>query len=391
MRTVFGMRFEFATAARILFGPGVRAEAAPIVADWGRRAFLLTGTTPARCDWLRLALQDAGIEVEVCATAGEPSVDTVRAAADAARRYRADSVIGCGGGSALDSAKAVAGLLTNPGDPLDYLEVVGRGRSLSHPAAPWLAIPTTAGTGAEATRNAVLGVPERGVKASLRSPHLYARAALVDPELTLNAPASVTAAAGMDALTQLLEAYVCLRANPATDALCAAGLPRVARALPTVQQNPSDLAARSDLALGALWSGMALSGAGLGAVHGLAAPIGGLWKAPHGAVCAVLLAPVMAANLAALRRSGTRPTDGLRRYGEVAGWLTGRSDASPEEGVEWVRSRAAKGNFPRLSDYGASAAAAEEVATRALAASSMKANPASLTVQELAQIFLDAL
>jgi alcohol dehydrogenase class IV len=320
----------------------------------------------------------------------EPSTDDIVRGVDSARAFRADSLIGFGGGSAIDAAKAIAGLLTNDGSPLDYLEVVGQGQPLSRPAAPWMAIPTTAGTGAEVTRNAVLAVPGRGVKVSLRSPHLLARVALVDPELTLDLSPALTASTGLDALTQLLEAYVCNRANPMTDAICAAGIPRAAQVLPVACRDGHDLAARTDLALASLWSGLALANAGLGAVHGFAAPIGGLFPAPHGAICAALLAPVMAANIRALR-SRAPQSSALVRYAEVARWLTGRNDASHEHGVEWVRSLVATLGIPRLSAYGLVAAHVAEIVTRAQQASSMKANPIALTIDELMTVLAEAI
>jgi alcohol dehydrogenase class IV len=377
------MRFEFATAAQVVFGAGTLAQAGKLARPWGRRALLVTGRNPRRADRLQGYLAEAGIEARAFTVDGEPTVADVGSAVSAAREAGAEMVIGFGGGSAIDAAKATAGLLANPGDPLDYLEVVGRGRPLLHPAMPWMAIPTTAGTGAEVTRNAVLGVPERSVKVSLRSSHLLARIALVDPELTLELPPSVTASSGMDALTQLLEAYVCLRANPMTDALAAAGVPRITRAFPAVRHNSKDLAARTDLALASLWSGLALANAGLGAVHGFAAAIGGMFRAPHGAVCAVLLAPVMSANLAALRaRAGASPA--LGRYGEIGGWLTGRSGAGADEGVEWVRAWVAQIGLPGLAAYGVSATKVDEVVVRAQASNSMRANPIALASDELA-------
>jgi len=384
------MRFEFATATRIVFGPGTLAEAGKIARPWGRRAFLVTGRTPERAERLRLRLGEAGIDAKNFAVEGEPTLAAVGSAVSAAREAEAEMVIGFGGGSAIDAAKAVAGLLANPGDPLDYLEVIGEGRPLLQPAVPWMAIPTTAGTGAEVTRNAVLGVPERGIKVSLRSPHLLARVALVDPELTLDLPPAATAASGMDALSQLLEAYVCNRPNPMTDALCAAGLPRIARAFPAVWRDPRDLASRTDLALASLWSGLALANAGLGAVHGFAAPIGGLFPAPHGAVCAALLAPVMAANLAALRaRAGGSPA--LGRYWEVARWLTGRRDAGADDGIAWVRAWVAEIGIPRLAAYGVTAGRVAEIVASAQAANSMRANPVVLTAGELAGVLTSAL
>jgi len=298
--------------------------------------------------------------------------------------------IGFGGGSVIDAAKAIAGLYTNPGEPLDYLEVVGAGRPLAQPALPWMAVPTTAGTGAEVTRNAVLTVPERKVKVSLRSPHLLARVALVDPQLTLELPPAVTASTGMDALTQLLEAYVCSRANPMTDALCRAGLPRVAKALPKVWHNPRDAAAREDLSLGALWSGIALANAGLGAVHGFAGPLGGMFLAPHGAVCAALLAPVMRANIEALR---ARSPDhaALRRYGEIACWLTGRPEACAEDGVRFIEALVAELKISKLGTFGLTKDRISEVVVQAQQASSMKANPAVLSSAELAGALTEAL
>lgn len=368
------MRFEFATAARIVFGPGALAEAGALVAPWGRRAIVITGSHPERAQRLRGLLDQAGVGSEVFPIGGEPTVSTVQSALEFAREYGTELVVGFGGGSAIDAAKAVAGLLTNPGDPYEYLEIVGKGQPLSMPAAPWMAIPTTAGTGAEVTRNAVLGVPDRGVKASLRSPNLIARIALVDPELTLDLPPAVTAASGMDALTQLLEAYVCIRANPMTDALCEAGLVRSARSLPVAFVDPRDVGARTDLALASLWSGLALANAGLGAVHGLAGPIGGLFPAPHGAVCAILLAPVMEMNLKAARAKPDGAAT-VARYTEVAQWLTGRSTASAEDGIAWVRDIVARLRIPRLASYGLTSERFMEIVVRAKSASSMKANP----------------
>ena len=383
------MRFEFATATRIVFGPGTLSEAGNLVAPWGRRAIVVTGSHPQRAQRLRELLERAGVDSEAFPIEGEPTVTMVGSALAFAREYAAELVVGFGGGSAIDAAKAVAGFLTNPGDPFDYLEVVGRGQPLGLPAAPWMAIPTTAGTGAEVTRNAVLGVPEKGVKASLRSAHLLARIALVDPELALDLPPAVTAATGMDALTQLLEAYVCNRANPMTDALCSAGLSRGARALPAAWANPRDMEARTDLALASLWSGIALANAGLGAVHGLAAPIGGLFSAPHGAVCAILLAPVMEMNLRAARENAAGAV--VARYTDVARWLTGRSDASAEDGVAWVHALVANLQIPRLAAHGVTPEHFMEIIVRAKSASSMKANPIAPGDHQLAGVLALAL
>ena len=383
------MRFEFATATQIVFGAGTRAEVGKLVRPWGRRALIVTGQSTARAEPLRETLRAAGVTAECFPVAGEPAVADIQRGVARAREFGAEMLLGFGGGGAIDAAKAIAGLLTNPGDPLDYLEVVGAGKPLTCPALPWMAIPTTAGTGAEVTRNAVLSVPERNVKVSLRSPHLLARIALVDPELTLDLPPSLTASTGFDALTQLLEAYVCSRTNPMTDALCAAGLPRVAGALPRAFRDGHDLAARTDMALASLWSGIALANAGLGAVHGFAGAIGGRFSAPHGAVCAALLAPVMAANLRALRaRAPQHPS--LVRYDEVARWLTGRAEATADEGVVWVAAQHAAMALPKLAALGVAAADFPEVVAQAQQASSMKANPVVLTADELAAVLAAA-
>ena len=384
------MKFEFATATRIVFGPGTLAEAGKLAGEWGRRAVVVTGRNPARAQRLLECLAAAGIATGIVTIDREPSTDDVARGVALARAFGADAVIGFGGGSAIDAAKAIAGLLTNDGAPLDYLEVVGQGRSLARPAAPWMAIPTTAGTGAEVTRNAVLAVAGRGVKASLRSPHLLARVALVDPELTLDLPPGLTAGTGLDALTQLIEAYVCNRANPLTDAICAAGIPRATHSLPAAWRDGHDLAARSDLALASLWSGLALANSGLGAVHGFAAPIGGLFPAPHGAVCAALLAPVMAANIRALRIRAPQ-SHALMRYAEIAHGLTRRIDSTPEHGVESVRSLVVMLGIPRLSAYGIAPAQIPEIVARAQQASSMKANPVVLTAEELSAALTEAI
>ena len=384
------MRFEFATATQIVFGPGTLREAGKLARPWGRRALVVMGGSTSRAGALLKILEEGDIVAATFSVSHEPSVGTVLDGLAAARAGGAEMVIGFGGGSVIDTAKAIAGLFTNPGVPLDYLEVVGAGKPLVHPALPWMAIPTTAGTGAEVTRNAVLAVPERKVKVSLRSPHLLARIALVDPELTLDLPPAVTAATGMDALTQLLEAYVCNRANPMTDALCREGLPRAAKALPVAWRNAHDARAREELSLAALWSGVALANAGLGAVHGFAGPLGGMFSAPHGAVCAALLAPVMAANIAALQsRAPEHPA--LRRYAEIACWLTDRRDAAPEDGVRHIEALAAELKIPGLSLVGLKEECFVEIVAQAQQASSMKANPVVLTPLELTGVLAAAL
>src|SRR5215471_8737394 len=271
------MRFEFATAQRIVFGEGAVRDVPAAARGFGKRAILVRGSSADRAAALRAALEAAGMSCAEFVVAGEPTVELIRSAP-----RDADLVVAIGGGSVLDAGKAIAAMTTNPGDPLDYLEVIGRGQPLKAAAAPCIAIPTTAGTGSEVTRNAVLASPQHGVKASLRSAGMLPRLAVVDPELTWSLPRAVSAATGLDALTQLIEPYCSVRANPMTDALCVEGIRCAARALPRVCANGADREARSEMAWASLLGGMALANAGLGAVHGFAAPIGGMFPAPHG-------------------------------------------------------------------------------------------------------------
>ena len=378
------MRFEFATATRIVFGPGAASEVLPASKAMGARALLVTGLPPEK------AVRLTGVEGVTFDVTGEPTVDAVREGVRLLRGERCDLVIGFGGGSAIDAGKAIAALASNSGEPLDYLEVVGRGQSLGNPSLPFIAVPTTAGTGAEVTRNAVLASPEHGVKASLRSPFLLPRLAVVDPELTYDLPPALTASTGLDALTQLIEPYVSSRANPLTDSVCVEGVRRAARGLPRAYGDGRDAEARLDMALASLFGGLALANAGLGAVHGFAAPIGGAFPAAHGAVCAALLPHVMDSNIRALR-SRAPQSPALVRYEDVARILTGRPDARAEDGAEWVRRLVAKLGIPALGSYGIRPRDVAGLTAKASQASSMKGNPVALTPDELAGILSRAM
>ncbi|MHC1765944.1 MAG: iron-containing alcohol dehydrogenase [Verrucomicrobiia bacterium] len=376
------MDFEFATAARIVFGPGRCRELPTLVKGLGSRALIVTGRTPERAEVLRKTLQAANIEAALFATPGEPSVHDVQGGVQTANDARCDFVIGYGGGSALDAAKAIAALLANPGDIYEYLEVVGRGQPLLRPSLPCVAIPTTAGTGTEVTRNAVLSSPEHRFKVSLRSPWMLPRIALVDPELTWGLPPALTATTGLDALTQLIEPYVSHRANPFTDGFCKEGLRLVARSLWRAFEHGRDTQAREDMALASLLGGLSLANAGLGAVHGFAAPIGGMFPAPHGAVCAALLPHVMDVNIRALRQR-VPGGDALARYVDVARILTGSPSATAEDGVAWVGDLTRNLGVAPLRQYGLKDEHFPELVGKAAKASSMKANPIPLTPDEL--------
>ncbi|MBZ4415799.1 iron-containing alcohol dehydrogenase [Myxococcus sp. RHSTA-1-4] len=381
-----GLSFEFATATRIVFGPGRVSDAPEAVRGLGgSRVLLVTGKDPARARTLHEALERPGLPVRVFPVDGEPTVELAREGTAAAVESRCDAVVAFGGGSALDAGKAIAALAANGGDPLDYLEVIGRGKPLTRPALPFVAIPTTAGTGSEVTRNAVLGSKEAKVKASLRSPHMLPRLALVDPDLLTGAPAAVLASSGLDALSQLIEPFLSARANPLTDSLAREGMRRSARSLRRAVQEGPDASAREDLALASLFGGLCLANSGLGAVHGFAAPVGGMFEAPHGAVCAALLPAVLDVNLRALRaRAPEHPA--VPRFQEVAALLTGRPDARAEDALVWVEGLRAALQVPGLGRYGLTAAEVPALVARAKAASSMKANPLVLTDAELTEI-----
>ena len=379
------MRFEFATATQIIFGEGTAAGLPELVRTFGTRPMVVTGASTDRAAWLISALA-----AEAFAVPSEPTVELVREGVKRIRSAGCDVIVSIGGGSAIDAGKAIAAIATNGGEPLEFLEVVGRGRTISTPPLPFIAAPTTAGTGSEVTRNAVLGSIEHGVKASLRSPLMLPRVALVDPELTYEMPRTITACTGLDALTQLIEPYVSSRANPLVDALCMDGIRRVGGALRRAYNDGGDRDARSDMALGSLFGGLALANAGLGVVHGFAAPLGGSWKAPHGALCAALLPHGMAANVAALRRRAQQHP-ALERYAVLARLLTGLPEASAEDGIEWVRSLCAELNVPALHTWGVTEADLPGVVEKAAHASSMKANPLQLTSGELLELVTSAL
>lgn len=385
--------FEFATAGRVLFGSGRLRELGGLARQLGRRALLVRGSSAraaALGETLQGLLDRAGVSWVTCTLSAEPEVEDARRAASRARAERCDLVVACGGGAVLDLGKAAAALLANPGDPLDYLEVIGAGRPLERPSAPLIALPTTAGTGSEVTRNAVLGSPEKRVKASMRSPWMLPRVALVDPELTLDLPPAWTASTGMDALTQLLEPFLCRRAQPLTDALCRDGLARAARSLHRAFCHGGDLEAREDMALASVFGGMALANAGLGVVHGFAAPLGGTLGAPHGTLCAALLPHAAAVNLRVLRsRDSENPA--LPRFEEAARILTGSPTASAEDGVRWLADLVEALEIPGLGALGLAPEAFADVARRAREASSFKANPVGLEDGELLEILQRAL
>ncbi|HVW07725.1 MAG TPA: iron-containing alcohol dehydrogenase [Bryobacteraceae bacterium] len=377
------MRFEFATAGRIIFGPGTVAELGPLARALGRRTFVVTGRDKIRHAGVISDLEGAGLNCTLFGVAGEPTVDLVREGGALFTASGCELLIAIGGGSAIDAGKAIAALAANPGDPLEYLEVIGAGKVLPHAPFPVFAVPTTAGTGSEVTRNAVLASPGHRVKVSLRSPMMLPRIAIIDPQLTLGLPPAITASTGLDALTQLIEPYVSARANPMTDALCLDGLRAVKRSLAPAFRNGADAAARAGMSYASLLGGLSLANAGLGIVHGFAAPIGGMFEAPHGAVCAAILPHGMAANI----RAGAAP----ERYREIAAILTGSAQASAQDGVTWVFDLVRELGVPSLAKYGISLAHVDDIVAKAATASSMKANPVQLPADEMKRVLEESI
>ena len=393
------MTFEFATAARIAFGPGAVRQAAAAVAALGvRAALLVTGRAVERAAPLRADLVAHGVAVTTFPVTGEPTIEDARAGARAVADAKAGAVIAFGGGSAVDAGKAIAALAANGGDPLDYLEVVGAGRPLAQPSLPFVAIPTTAGTGSEVTRNAVLAVPEARVKASLRSAFMLPRLAVVDPDLLAPLPREVIASSGLDALSQVIEPFVSARANPLTDALAREAIRRSPPALRAAHRagltgaDDQTVGVRADLAFTSVCGGLCLANAGLGAVHGFAAPAGGMLGAAHGALCAAFLAPVMSANLGALRaRAPEHPA--LARFHELAALLTGAplAEVTAEDGIAAVADLCRALEIPGLGRQGLDAAEIGPLVAKAKVASSMRGNPVTLTDRELIEIVERAL
>jgi alcohol dehydrogenase class IV len=385
-----GVTFTFATANQILFGVGTFERLGNLASGLGKRAFVIGGRNLGRLEPVLTQLRDGNIAFETFSVPGEPSIPLILEGLNLAKTSSCNFVVAMGGGSVLDAGKAISALMTNPGEPLNYLEVVGKGQPLKNRAAPFIAIPTTSGTGSEVTSNAVLSVPEKRVKVSMRGSLMLPSIALVDPTLTYSLPPDVTALTGLDALTQCLEPFVSNQANPMTDSFCREGLKRAARSLQRACEFPGDATAREDMSLASLFGGLALANSKLGAVHGFAGPLGGMIEAPHGRLCASLLPYVVKTNIAALHSSQpASPT--LRRFDEIAQIITGNEKAKADDAVTWLSELCKSLNIPTLSQLGLTKEMIPEVVSKAQNASSMKGNPIVLTVEELTGVLEGAL
>ncbi len=382
--------FDFSTAPKILFGPGKIGDLGEIVRSFGKKVYILSGL-PESDNFQRLlqVLNKSGLDWQVDFVQDEPMIPKVVEILGRLNAFVPDAVVGFGGGNAMDTAKAVAALSTNQGEITDYLEVIGRGMHFSEASLPVVAIPTTAGTGSEVTRNAVIGDPDKKVKVSLRSPLLIPKVALVDPELTIQMPPNVTASTGMDAVTQLIEPFTSNRANPFTDALCREGLVRAANSLREAYIHGNDLSARQDMSIASLFGGIALANAKLGIVHGFASVLGGMYNAPHGAICARLLPLAVNNNIKALKeRDGRNNT--ISKYVEIAKIVTGHHKATLDDGINWLQQLSNELHIKPLRQYGLRTEDFEGIVQQTKTASSTQGNPIILTDNELLEILRQA-
>lgn len=373
--------FAFALPGRCSFGRGAARAAPAQIRAYGARGVLVHGANPARAAWLLDGLRAEGAEVLAIACGSEPTLPMLEAALARAKGFGADWVAALGGGAALDLGKALAGLIPAPGGIMDHLEVVGRGLPLAAAPLPYIALPTTAGTGAEATRNAVIGLPDHGRKVSIRDERMLPRLAIIDPALTDHCPRGVTLASGLDALAQVIEPYVSAKATPFTDALTRPAIGPGLRALVRLMQ-AEDAAARDSLAWVSLCGGIALANGGLGAVHGLAGVIGGVTPAAHGAICGAALGPVLAMN----RDHAPDPGRVNEVCAQIAAVLGGTAQDAPAALAGWAR----EAGLPGLQAQGLDPARHAAVAEASLASSSMKGNPFAPTVAQLCEVLRKA-
>jgi alcohol dehydrogenase class IV len=384
------MQFEFSTASRIVFGRGKLSEIKNILKHMGSRVLLITGKSSNRTDILTSLLDKNHIPYARFSIKREPNIADINEGISHVRQIGCEFVVAIGGGSVIDAGKAIACLSRNEGNVIDYLEVIGRGKQIPQAGLGMAAIPTTAGTGSEVTRNSVIGAPEKKVKVSIRSPYLLPEVAIIDPDLSVSMPAEITAYSGMDALTQLIEPFVSNHANPLTDALCLQGIKYAAESLVNVYKDGEDVISREKMSLASLFSGFALANAKLGAVHGFAGVIGGMFSAPHGAVCARLLAPVLEVNINSLSaKKGESPY--LKRFDKIAQILTGKKDSYAQDMIGFVRRLSEQLEIPPLAEHGISEEDFPEIIVKAAGSSSMKGNPVDLNPDELYSIMEMAL
>lgn len=378
------IRFNFSTSARILFGWDSLKELPAIASGYGKHVLFLHSRSVREIDRIRAALVSEGCDVIEQVFSGEPTDSVLQVLLDRYRSKKIDVVIGVGGGSVLDAGKALSALLANPGDLMDYLEVVGKGMKLTQLPLPFIAIPSTAGTGTEVTKNAVIKVESQHVKVSMRDVTMIPRVALVDPALTCSVPPAVTASTGMDAFIQVIEPYCSSGANSMVDLFCREGIPMAAHALPLAYHAPHDRSAREQMAFVSLLGGLSLANAKLGAVHGFAGPVGGMFDVPHGVICACLLPQVFRMNASKVRATGDATL--ISRFEDIAAWVLPDGRRNIEDAVDWFRALNESLSIPRLNALGIRKTDHSLIIEKSLVSSSMKGNPVPLVGQDLRTI-----
>lgn len=374
---------EFFTPTKIILGEGAINRTGEIVKSVGNNGLIVSSHSGRYNSKLEKQLLEKDVRYCIYKVSGEPTVETVLQGLQIARQNKVEVVVGIGGGSTLDTAKAIAILMTNSGDIYNYLEVVGEGKVFQNRGLPSIAIPTTAGTGTEVTKNAVISVPNAKVKVSLRSEWMIPKMAIIDPELTYCLEQEVTAFSGMDALTQLIEPYVCNQPNPVTDPLCRDGIMRIANNFQTAYYDGTNKKARYNMSVASLFSGMALANAKLGAVHGFAGVLGGMYGTPHGEICAILLPQVIKVNLDIIKNR--EPNNAaLTRYRQIAKMILNSEDE--QELIEWILDLDRKFSIPTLRSIGIRREDFNVIIEKASQANSMKGNPINLSEKELQTI-----
>jgi alcohol dehydrogenase class IV len=384
-----GINFQFATSTQIIFENGSFKKVPGLIKDLGTKVLIVSGKNQTLAIELSEKIKGLGLTFELFSIEWEPTTTDIEKGTALAKKTRCNVVVGVGGGCVIDSAKAISALATNTGELTDYLEVIGKAQKLEKAPLPFIAIPTTAGTGAEVTKNAVIKSTEHNVKVSLRSDLMFPTIAVLDPELTITMPPEITASTGIDALTHLLETFVSCQSNPFIDMLCREGMARIASSLERAFVDGTDLEARENMAMASMLGGMALANVKLGAVHGFAGPLGGMFPIPHGAVCACLLPAVMEVNISALKEKKIETQ--LLKFDEVARILTQNVSSNAEDGIFWVRHLVKKLKIPSLSDFQLTPGSFPELIGKARNSSSMKGNPIELTDDQLSIILYKSL
>lgn len=387
------LKFEFLPTPQLYFGVNQISLIGTITNLYGTKALIVASESVFKNEKnqsiLKEKLSECGIRYQTIFIKGEPEIEQIDKAVELSVTHNSEVVIGIGGGSVIDAGKAIAGISTNGGSAQDYMEVIGKGKKILKEPLPFIAIPTTAGTGSEATKNAVIFSKKHRLKTSIRSPLLLPKVAIIDPELMITLPPDITASTGLDALTQLIEAYTSNKAQPITDVLALMGIEKITESILRVYEEGTDLQARSDMALGAYLSGVCLANSGLGAVHGFAGPIGGLLNIPHGVVCGALLAPTIEENIRTMiSKVPYHPL--LEKYVTLGNLLAEFPFETTKESIQnligYLKNLSSILKIPKLSKYGLKSELFNTIIKSAMNSSSMKYNPVKLNESQLVSI-----